>query len=138
VDTPGVHKPRHKLGTLMNQEATRTLEESDAILFVADASQPPNDEDGLLFDLLRRAPRRAPLLLALNKIDLVAPEVLETNRAAFQESLPQRRGATRLGHSGGRSARAAGSHPGAPAEGEPFFPPEPDDPTCTSARLPPT
>ncbi len=88
VDTPGVHKPRHKLGELMNQEAAQTLEESDAILFVVDASQPPTDEDHLLFDLLRGVPRRAPVLLALNKIDLVQPAALETHRAAFLESLP--------------------------------------------------
>ena len=87
VDTPGIHNPRHKLGELMNQEAAQTLEESDAILFVADASQPPNEEDGLLFDLLRSA-RRAPVLLALNKIDLVSPETLEIHRAAFLEGIP--------------------------------------------------
>ena len=41
IDTPGVHQPRHKLGENMNQEAVDTLEQSDVILFLVDASQPP-------------------------------------------------------------------------------------------------
>jgi GTP-binding protein Era len=121
VDTPGVHKPRHKLGELMNQEAAQTLEESDAILFVADASQPPNAEDGLLFDLLRSA-RHAPVLLALNKIDLVSPETLEVHRAAFLEGIPQ---AAALPVSAARGDGLAGLLAAILAqlpEGELFFP----------------
>ncbi len=41
VDTPGVHKPRHKLGQNMNQEAAETLQDCDLILFVVDASELP-------------------------------------------------------------------------------------------------
>lgn len=87
IDTPGVHHPRHKLGQLMNQEAERTLDESDVILFVVDVSQPPDGEDRLLFDLLARLKRR-PLILALNKRDLAGAETLETQRQAYLEGAP--------------------------------------------------
>jgi GTP-binding protein Era len=89
VDTPGLHVPRHKLGELMNQEAEQTLEETDLILFVADVSQPPNNEDQLLFELVSRLKRNRPVILALNKIDLVATSALEANQALFIQAVPQ-------------------------------------------------
>lgn len=88
VDTPGVHRPRHKLGELMNQEAIQTLEESDVILFVVDASQPPDEEDRLLFDLLAALKRPAPTILALNKMDAVEKTLFEKHSAAFKEGAP--------------------------------------------------
>jgi len=89
VDTPGLHVPRHKLGELMNQEAEQTLEETDLVLFVVDVSQPPNNEDQLLFELINRSKRNRPVILALNKIDLVEPTTLETNQAMFIQAVPQ-------------------------------------------------
>ena len=81
VDTPGVHRPRHKLGENMNQEAVKTLEESDLIMFLVDASQPPADEDHLLADMISGLRRPVQTLLALNKIDLLTAE----SRATRQE-----------------------------------------------------
>jgi GTPase len=89
VDTPGLHVPRHKLGELMNQEAEQTLEETDLVLLVADVSQPPNNEDLLLFELVNRLKRNRPILLTLNKIDLVDPYTLKTNQALFTQAVPQ-------------------------------------------------
>lgn len=87
VDTPGLHRPRHKLGELMNQEAAQTLEESDLILFVADASLPPNEEDQLLFELLAGLKQPAAVILALNKLDAVDAAVFEANSQAFQRGV---------------------------------------------------
>jgi len=89
IDTPGVHHPRHRLGELMNKEALQTLEESDLVLFIADASQPPDDEDRLLFERLRMLKGNVPVILALNKIDLAGDATLEANRSAFLEGIPQ-------------------------------------------------
>jgi GTPase len=124
VDTPGVHQPRHQLGRHMNDEALQTLQEADLVLFVADSSQPPTDEDRLLFDLLAHSKRSSGVLLALNKIDLVNAETLAERQEAFLASLP---GAQSLPISALRGD-------GLPAlvqailerlpEGEPFFPPE--------------
>lgn len=88
VDTPGVHVPHHKLGELMNQEALQTLEESDLILLVVDGSHPPQPEDQILFDQLKKVKRRPPVILALNKIDLCLSEKLINNQGAFTDLLP--------------------------------------------------
>lgn len=88
VDTPGVHKPRHKLGENMNQEAIDALKECDVILFLVDASQLPQVEDQILADHIHAARRRTPTLLALNKIDSVDADALQTNQAAFEALLP--------------------------------------------------
>ncbi len=68
VDTPGVHKPRHKLGQFFNQEAEEALDGVDVILFLVDASMEPDDEDTQVAELLRRLRRRPAILLGLNKI----------------------------------------------------------------------
>jgi GTP-binding protein Era len=88
VDTPGLHHPRHKLGELMNQEAIQTLEESDIILLIVDVSQPPNEDDRLLFKLLKELPISRPIILALNKIDRISPGELATSQGAFTKEVP--------------------------------------------------
>lgn len=88
VDTPGVHKPHYKLGDVMNDEAKEALENADVILFVADASQAPDEEDRLLAGLIAGLNRPAVVILALNKCDLIAPADLDARRASFFELLP--------------------------------------------------
>jgi GTP-binding protein Era len=87
VDTPGLHSPRHKLGKFLNQEAEESLEGVDVILWLVDASARPTDEDGQIAALLNRTPRRTPLVLAANKIDLIPAEVLTSRLEAYQSSL---------------------------------------------------
>jgi GTP-binding protein Era len=87
VDTPGIHNPRHKLGTFLNQEAEESLEGVDAIVWLVDVSVRPTEEDKQIASLLTRVPRRTPLVLAANKIDLISGEVLSRNLEAYQESL---------------------------------------------------
>lgn len=69
IDTPGVHEARHKLGEYMNKEAIDTLQESDAILWVVDASQPPHADESILAEQISRIGPSADIILALNKID---------------------------------------------------------------------
>ncbi len=88
VDTPGVHQPLHKLGESMNEEAIETLQESDLILLVVDVSGPPNAEDEMLFAAIKAVPARKPVILALNKMDRVQPEALETNTQEYLAHLP--------------------------------------------------
>ena len=53
IDTPGLHKPHHKLGEYMNAEAAASIEDSDVILFLVEASQnPPHEEDHILVEIL--------------------------------------------------------------------------------------
>lgn len=88
VDTPGLHQARYKLGEHMNQEALDSLESCDLVLFVADLSQPPTDEDRLLAAQLAQVKRPVAVLAALNKVDLVSGEALEAATSAFQDLLP--------------------------------------------------
>ena len=87
VDTPGIHNPRHKLGQFLNQEAQESLEGVDVILWLVDISAKPTEEDKQIASLLNSTPRRTPLVLAANKIDLVPTEVLEARIEAYKESL---------------------------------------------------
>lgn len=81
IDTPGVHKPRSKLGESMNIEARSALEHCDLVLFMVDASQMPTDEDRLLSEMLFKMVNPDKILLVLNKIDLV-----QSNNAAALQS----------------------------------------------------
>jgi GTPase len=89
VDTPGVHQPRHKLGESMNKQAREALEASDLILFLVDASQKLADEDRILIDLLHEMNGKITTILALNKIDQVAPEILDQNEQEFLSQMPE-------------------------------------------------
>lgn len=92
VDTPGVHRPRHKLGERMNEEAQDALEHSELVLFLVDASQPPADEDRLLASRILSQRYAARTMLVLNKIDLLAshlPEGGSEHQALYQALLPQ-------------------------------------------------
>src|SRR6266516_4334994 len=87
VDTPGLHTPRHKLGQFLNQEAEEALEGVDVILWLVDVSVRPTEEDKQIASLLGRLPRRTPLVLAANKIDLISAEAWTPNLEAYQASL---------------------------------------------------
>ena len=68
VDTPGIHDPRHKLGTFMVELARRAIPDADIVCFVVDISTPPSRLDEKIAAQVRRA--RAPKLLVLNKVDV--------------------------------------------------------------------
>jgi GTP-binding protein Era len=73
VDTPGIHTPLHKLGSMMVQAAERAINEVDVVVFLTDGSRMPTEEDARIGQLLD-ARCRVPVLLALNKMDLLKPE----------------------------------------------------------------
>ena len=88
VDTPGIHRPRNRLGKYMNNVASNALEDADVILCVFDVHQAPRAGDRLVAEaLLQRAPS-TPTLAALNKIDLARPEHLQANWDAYTALLP--------------------------------------------------
>lgn len=72
VDTPGVHQARHKLGEFMNEEAEGSLEGADAILWLVDLTSDPTEDDQRIAGLLGGLRRKPALLVAANKLDLVA------------------------------------------------------------------
>jgi GTP-binding protein Era len=87
VDTPGIHSPRHKLGKFLNQEAQEALEGVDAILWLVDVSARPTDEDKQIAHLLDGTPRRTPLVLAANKIDVFPADMLNDRVEAYRTLL---------------------------------------------------
>jgi GTPase len=84
ADTPGMHTPRHKLGQFLNQEAQESLEGVDVILWLVDVSARPTDEDKQIGSLLNSTPRRIPLVLAANKMDLISADALEARIEAYK------------------------------------------------------
>ncbi len=69
VDTPGIHRPLHRLNVRMVDAAVDTLREVDVIALVFDASTKPGHGDDYVSSLLNDV--RTPAVLVLNKIDLV-------------------------------------------------------------------
>ncbi len=74
VDTPGVHRPLHRLNVRMLDAALDTLREVDVVTVVVDATEPPGGGDRFLMDVVRRV--TAPRVLALNKVDRLQKEAL--------------------------------------------------------------
>ncbi len=71
VDTPGIHAPFHKLGEIMVEIAASAIPDADVVLFLVDASVPPTGEDTLVAEAIREKGEESPVVLALNKIDLL-------------------------------------------------------------------
>lgn len=69
VDTPGIHKPRHKLGEFMVKAAESTLREVDAVLFVVDATEKMGPGEQYIINHLTEI--KTPVFLVVNKIDLI-------------------------------------------------------------------
>ncbi len=69
VDTPGIHKPNNKLGSLMNKKAYNHLEGVDLILFMVDISKGFGKGDKFILNRIKE--KNIPVFLLLNKIDLV-------------------------------------------------------------------
>jgi GTPase len=74
VDTPGIHRPLHRLNVRMVDAAVETLREVDVVVLIFDASTKPGHGDAFVADLLKDV--TVPVVLALNKIDLVAKPTL--------------------------------------------------------------
>lgn len=67
LDTPGIHKPHHKLGEYMVRTAEGTLQEVDVILFVIDVTEKRGSGEDYILELLRKV--KTPVILVANKID---------------------------------------------------------------------
>ncbi|SFA70430.1 GTP-binding protein Era [Lentibacillus halodurans] len=92
IDTPGIHKPKHRLGDFMVKVAEDTLNEVDAVLFMINAKQGYGRGDQYILDRLQQVKR--PVFLVINKIDLVHPDELlplmdlYKDKYHFQEIFP--------------------------------------------------
>ena len=77
MDTPGIHKPKHKLGEFMVKAAVDSLKEVEAVLFLVAANEKRGPGDNFIIEQLKNV--NVPVFLVINKIDtLTKEEVLET------------------------------------------------------------
>lgn len=86
IDTPGVHKPKSKLGDYMVQSAMSALNEVDALLFMVNAAEKRGAGDNFIIDRLKNV--KAPVYLLINKIDQVKPDDLLPVMEQYQTALP--------------------------------------------------
>ncbi|MCL5061897.1 MAG: GTPase Era [Nitrospirae bacterium] len=91
IDTPGIHKPKHKLGELMVKQAKESVKEVDVILFMVEPEE-PGSGDKFIIDILKDMGK--PVFLLINKVDTVRkPQVLPVIDAysrlyPFKEIMP--------------------------------------------------
>lgn len=85
VDTPGIHKPKHELGTQMNKEAYSAASGVDLIYYLVDGSVPFGSGDEFVLNTLRQM--HLPVYLILNKIDLLEKEQLIDLLLAWQQRM---------------------------------------------------
>ena len=92
VDTPGIHKPMHKLGKVLNDKAYLMTNDIDLILFIVDISRGFGKGDKFVLD--RISDNKTTKILLLNKIDMIKKEELikridEINKEySFDEIIP--------------------------------------------------
>lgn len=84
LDTPGLHKPQTRLGEFMLEQAEQALPGADVVCLLVDASQPPGRADELVAENVRAKAAGTPLVLALNKADLLAAGDVAGRLAAYQ------------------------------------------------------
>ena len=84
IDTPGIHKPKNKLGSYMTDTAVATLGEVDAVLFLVDSPWEDNGGDAFILEKLRSL--KTPRILVINKIDKIDPPVFEEIYKKYEET----------------------------------------------------
>lgn len=72
MDTPGIHKPKHKLGEFMVEAAQDSLRETEAVLFVVAGNEKRGAGDNFIIDKLQAV--KVPVILVINKIDAMSKE----------------------------------------------------------------
>lgn len=87
LDTPGIHKPKNKLGQMMVKSAEESFKNVDCILFVVDDSDKIGKGDSMIIENLRKA--KVPVFLVINKVDKIAnkEEIFDLIKMYDQEGL---------------------------------------------------
>ncbi|MEH7121240.1 GTPase Era [Neobacillus vireti] len=74
IDTPGIHKPKHKLGDFMMKVAQNTLKEVDLVLFMVNAEEGFGRGEEFILEKFQTV--KTPIFLVINKIDQIHPDEL--------------------------------------------------------------
>ena len=122
LDTPGIHRPLHRMNVRMVDTAVDTIREVDVLGLVVDVTEPPGKGDRFVIDLVKHA--ASPVFLILNKIDLIKKSKLlpimqqYSELGTFAEIVPVSAG---TGDNVDRLERAIIDRL---PEGEPLYPPD--------------
>ncbi len=84
IDTPGIHKPRNKLGDFMTETAIGTFKEVDAIIFITDDRLSAGPGDKYILELLKEV--KTPKILVINKIDKIEPDVFREIYEEYEQT----------------------------------------------------
>ncbi len=88
MDTPGIMRPRHKLDEFMVETAVDSLDDADVILWLVDASVRPGKMDKQIATQLESVPKTTPIILGMNKADLLKPAQVMPHSGAYHDLLP--------------------------------------------------
>jgi GTP-binding protein Era len=81
LDTPGIHQPRTKLGEYMMQSVQHAMDGMDCVMMIADVTDVTEKDLEIARDICEH--QKVPAVLALNKIDLIKPEMILTATSRF-------------------------------------------------------
>lgn len=100
IDTPGLHNPQHKLGEYMVKNAESAFHDADLILIMLDVSEKPETADQYLAQTVERLRRDTPVVLVLNKADLLREDTRDALIAAHTALIPNQRAFLISAHDG--------------------------------------
>ena len=83
VDTPGIHKPNHKLGTYLNKQAYTSINDVDVILFLVSAKETLGTGDKFILEKIKESNK--PVILVINKIDGLSKEEIFNKINEYKE-----------------------------------------------------
>lgn len=83
IDTPGIHKPKHRLNDFMLKSAYSTFNEVDIVLFMVNAEEPRGGGDNFIMERMKNI--KTPKFLVINKIDKIHPDRLIEIIAEYTE-----------------------------------------------------
>ncbi|WP_019154551.1 GTPase Era [Robertmurraya massiliosenegalensis] len=86
IDTPGIHKPKHKLGDFMMKVAQNTLKEVDIVLFMVNAEEGYGRGEEFILEKFKSV--KTPIFLVINKIDKIHPDQLLKLIESYKEKHP--------------------------------------------------
>jgi GTPase len=88
IDTPGIHKPIHKLGEYLMEETKLAIPDADLIIFMVDGAEPPGFGDKWIIENILESDK--PIIMVINKIDSIKDkaqrdELVEAYKALFAD-----------------------------------------------------
>ncbi len=88
VDTPGIHKPNHKLGKYLNKQAYSNMDEIDVVLFLVNASESLGGGDKYILERLKTSAVNTKVILVINKIDGMANDKILAKILEYKDLYP--------------------------------------------------